>query len=110
MAHSMRMVVDLPAPLGPSTPKISPRFTCSETSRTACSEPNWRESERVSMMSSLMSIGSAQEHERGHAGAQLLLRIRDAHAHAHHQRGALLLAEQVTRRKLGATRDVLDPA
>ena len=33
----MRMVVDLPAPFGPSTPKISPRRTVSETSRTATS-------------------------------------------------------------------------
>ena len=29
------MKVDLPEPLGPSTPKISPRLTCTETSLTA---------------------------------------------------------------------------
>jgi hypothetical protein len=39
MPHSMRIVVDLPAPFGPSTPKISPRETLNDTSRTATSEP-----------------------------------------------------------------------
>src|SRR5579864_6520473 len=35
----MRMVVDLPAPLGPRNPKISPRFTSSETRSTAVKSP-----------------------------------------------------------------------
>ena len=33
--HSMRMVVDLPAPLGPSRPNTSPRGTCKLTPATA---------------------------------------------------------------------------
>src|SRR5579863_6744873 len=37
--HKMRMVVDLPAPLGPRNPKISPRFTSSETRSTAVKSP-----------------------------------------------------------------------
>src|SRR5579863_49868 len=36
----IRMVVDLPAPLGPRNPKISPRFTSSETRSTAVKSPN----------------------------------------------------------------------
>src|SRR6202166_4131173 len=35
----MRIVVDLPAPLGPRNPKISPRFTSSETRSTAVKSP-----------------------------------------------------------------------
>src|ERR1039457_546883 len=37
--HSMRMVVDFPAPLGPRKPKISPLGTWSETWSTATNEP-----------------------------------------------------------------------
>src|SRR5258706_13626550 len=98
MPHSMRMVVDLPAPFGPSTPKISPRVTLSETSRTASSEPKRRDSERVSMIVSATSLASRQMYEGRHSGAQLLLRVVDAHAHAHHQRRALFFAEQGARR------------
>jgi len=36
----MRMVVDLPAPFGPSSPKISPRRTAKETPATARNDPN----------------------------------------------------------------------
>ena len=35
----MRMVVVLPEPLGPRKPKIVPRFTCMERSRTTCRPP-----------------------------------------------------------------------
>jgi len=40
--QSIRIVVDFPAPLGPRMPKISPRRTSSETSRTATSDPKER--------------------------------------------------------------------
>src|ERR1700694_2533334 len=36
----IRIVVDLPAPFGPRKPKISPRFTSSETLSTATKSPN----------------------------------------------------------------------
>src|SRR5215217_2666576 len=36
---SMRMVVDLPAPLGPRKPSTSPRSTVKETSSTAVKPP-----------------------------------------------------------------------
>src|ERR1039457_4889239 len=38
--HSIRMVVDFPAPLGPRKPKISPFLTRSETWSTATNAPN----------------------------------------------------------------------
>src|SRR5450759_3075338 len=38
--QSMRMVVDLPAPLGPRNPKISPLLTSKDTRFTATKEPN----------------------------------------------------------------------
>src|SRR4249920_2522521 len=84
MPHSMRMVVDLPAPFGPSTPKISPRLTCSDTSRTATSDPNLRDSERVSMMTSgsVTLLAPRETHEGRDAGAQLLFRVVDTNAHA----------------------------
>src|SRR5579885_31898 len=37
--QSIRIVVDLPAPLGPRKPKISPLATCSETWSTATNSP-----------------------------------------------------------------------
>ena len=39
MVVSMRTVVDFPAPLGPSTPRIWPRWTSSDTSATANCSP-----------------------------------------------------------------------
>ena len=38
--HSIRMVVDFPAPFGPRKPKISPLGTFSETWSTATKSPN----------------------------------------------------------------------
>src|ERR1043165_9391986 len=40
--HSMRIVVDLPAPLLPRNPKISPRATSNVTLSTATNWPNRR--------------------------------------------------------------------
>ena len=39
MPHSIRMVVDLPEPLGPRKPKISPGATENETRSTAVKSP-----------------------------------------------------------------------
>src|SRR5688572_30141466 len=47
--HSMRMVVDLPAPLLPRNPKISPWRTSNERSSTATNSPNRRDRSRTSM-------------------------------------------------------------
>src|SRR5688500_15779257 len=47
--QSMRMVVDLPAPLLPRKPKISPRRTSNERLFTATNAPNRRVSPRTSI-------------------------------------------------------------
>src|SRR3989304_853256 len=46
----MRMVVVLPAPLGPRNPTTSPRATSNDTSRTACVVPNDLERLRTEIM------------------------------------------------------------
>ena len=45
----MRMSVDLPAPLGPSSPKISPSRTSKEIPSTAVKSPKRFVSSRTSM-------------------------------------------------------------
>src|SRR3954468_17936217 len=47
--HNIRMVVDLPAPLLPRKPKISPRRTSKVTRSTATNWPNRRVSSRTAM-------------------------------------------------------------
>ena len=51
----MRKVVVLPAPLGPSRPKISPRFTSKVVSATATKLPNVRERSRARIGTSPVS-------------------------------------------------------
>ena len=53
--HSMRTVVDLPAPFGPKNAKISPRPTSRSTPSTAVNSPNVRTSDRRLIAGSLMS-------------------------------------------------------
>src|SRR4051794_8841584 len=53
--HSMRIVVDLPAPLLPRKPKISPRSTSKLTSSTATNWPKRRDSPRTSIAFTLPS-------------------------------------------------------
>src|SRR6185369_16431292 len=112
--HSMRMVVDLPAPLGPSTPKISPRRTCSETSRTAHCWPKRRDSRSVSTTSSSAAMAAAPRaidvDEGGHPGVQGLAGIGHPHPDPDHQVAALALAEQELGGELGAGGDPLDLA
>src|SRR5512147_1819703 len=50
---SMRMVVDLPAPLGPRKPKISPFCTAKLILSTALKVPKWRERFLTTMAGSL---------------------------------------------------------
>src|SRR4051812_36197628 len=58
--HSIRMVVDLPAPLLPRKPKISPRSTSKLTSSTATNWPKRRDSPRTSMAFTLPSYGAVE--------------------------------------------------
>src|SRR5258706_15829659 len=116
MPHSMRIVVDLPAPFGPSTPKISPFFTESDTSRTATSEPKRRDRCSVSMIPG-MALGplgfggraaAIESDERRHAPVQLLVGIVDAEPDAHDQVHPFALAEEISRRELGLAPAGLD--
>ena len=55
----MRMVVVLPEPLGPRKPKIVPRLTCIERSRTTTRPPNDLVSPCTSMtMSGVGGVGA----------------------------------------------------
>ncbi len=58
---SMRMSVDLPAPLGPSRPKISPSSTVNEMPSTAVKSPNRFVMPRTSM---------ADFHDAGFTGSR----------------------------------------
>src|SRR5262245_47504548 len=58
--QSMRMVVDLPAPLLPRKPKISPRATSNDTLSTATKSPKRRVSPRTSMAFASSSNGALQ--------------------------------------------------
>ena len=53
--HSIRNVVVLPAPLGPSKPKISPRRTSNEVLATAVKSPKRRTRSRTTMTGSAWS-------------------------------------------------------
>src|SRR5262245_19957133 len=58
--HSIRIVVDLPAPCLPRKPKISPRRTSKLTSSTATNWPKRRVRPRTSMAVSLLPNGALQ--------------------------------------------------
>ena len=57
--HSIRNVVVLPAPLGPSKPKISPRRTSNEVLATAVKSPKRRTRSRTTMTGSAWSVTGA---------------------------------------------------
>src|SRR6516165_11009309 len=52
----MRMSVDLPAPFGPSSPRISPCFTANETSSTAVKSPYFFVMWSTTMASPLVGV------------------------------------------------------
>src|ERR1700675_1444038 len=62
--HRMRMVVDLPAPLGPRKPKISPRRTARVTWSTAVNVPKRLTKSRISTALSVSICGSGAAHQR----------------------------------------------
>src|SRR5712691_10506590 len=55
----IRMRVDLPAPFGPSSPKISPSFTSKETSLTAVKSPYFLTMRSTSMALGMAALGDA---------------------------------------------------
>src|SRR3972149_5415043 len=73
--HSMRIVVDLPAPLLPRKPKISPRATSNDTSSTARNGPKRRVRWRTSIAGAvdidlLLPPDGAREARIGEPGAR----------------------------------------
>src|SRR5689334_15676326 len=64
----MPMIVDLPAPLGPISPRISPRFREKFTSPTAVSPPK----RMVNSLTRRMSSMSASEPVGAYVGAEVV--------------------------------------
>ena len=56
----MRKVVVFPAPLGPRSPKISPRLTSNEVSATATKFPNLRAMPSARMTTGRSAVSSAE--------------------------------------------------
>ena len=59
----MRKVVVFPAPLGPRSPKISPRLTSNEVSATATKFPNLRAMPSARMTTGRSAVSSADAAE-----------------------------------------------
>src|SRR3954468_2766959 len=72
--QSIRIVVDLPAPLLPRKPKISPRRTAKLTASTARNEPNRRVSPRTSIALASCEAAAALSPKR-----PLQTRLRQTH-------------------------------
>lgn len=63
----MRKVVVFPAPLGPRSPKISPRLTSNEVSATATKLPNLRAMPSARMTTGRSAVSSAEAAEAANA-------------------------------------------
>src|SRR5262249_19172714 len=70
--QSMRIVVDLPAPLLPRKPKISPRCTSNVTPSTATKSPNRRVSPRTLIASPRSAVAPADADEAPAEAGRLL--------------------------------------
>ena len=68
---SMRISVDLPAPLGPSSPKTSPASTLNETPSTAVKSPNFL----TMLLTSMVRRSSGQLHVGRHAHRQAAILV-----------------------------------
>src|SRR5260221_5797736 len=117
--QSIRMVVDLPAPFGPRTPKISPFSTERDTSRTATRDPKrldrcsaWMIGRMASGLSSVVRIDGSvrlvEDDERWNARVKLLSGVVDADADTDHEVRSFALAEEVTGGEFGFATDVFD--
>src|SRR5579871_1098768 len=89
--HRMRMVVDLPAPLGPRNPKISPRRTSIDTLSTATKSP------KRFVSCSILTAGPAC----ADSGSTLHLLLADQRdEHVFKRRHNALVRERAQRRQL----------
>src|SRR5512138_764862 len=114
---SMRSVVVLPAPSGPTMPNNSPGATSKVTRSTAIVSPKWRDRSRTSMAWAGVSITSSVRLliEQCDVGGNTRLEREslvgdDLHLHGIHELHALLVGLHVARCELGFARDVHDAA
>ena len=101
---SIRMSVDLPAPFGPSSPKISPSSTAKLMPLTAVKSPNFLTMLRTSM--AFMTRQTAefpslhrQQHVRRHADGEPAVAVVDAQPHLERLDVALGAADVALRRE-----------
>src|SRR5260370_4457609 len=78
---SIRTIVVLPAPLGPSSPKTSPRRTSKLTLSTAVKAPKRLVSSLVCIASDSGSIVPRKSDFRGHPGLELAFGLQYLHLH-----------------------------
>src|SRR5437868_4389805 len=79
--HSARMSVVFPDPLGPSSPKTSPRATSNDTSLTAVKVPNRIDTCSILIAASMSVPPEGDEDLGGHPGLEHALGIGDPHLH-----------------------------
>src|SRR5579885_2660827 len=104
---SMRSVVVLPAPSGPTRPKISPAPATKLRRSTASVSAKRRVSSRASTAGSAMGLSGCEHDGRvgGHAGLQLVTRVLDVDAHAVNERHPLRVRLDALRGELGLRGD-----
>src|SRR5713101_4726022 len=85
---SILTIVVLPAPLGPSSPKTSPRRTSKLTLSTAVNAPKRLVSSLVCIAGDSGSIVPRKSDFRGHPGLELAFRLQ--HLHLHVERADIL--------------------
>src|SRR6185503_4186993 len=78
---SIRINVDLPAPLGPSSPKISPSSTVKLMPSTAVKSPNFFTMLRTSIAFFMSSHANTNGHTHVEADLQVRLRLRNRQLH-----------------------------
>src|SRR5712692_9456891 len=110
--HNIRNVVVLPAPSGPTSPKISPRATSMLSRSTAANSPNFRVRSLVLIIDSCLFVfirGQYQHSIRRHVRFQLMLRIIHFDLDPVHQLQPLLGSLYLLRRELRLRGDKRHP-
>src|SRR3989338_4476313 len=108
--QSIRMMVDFPAPSGPTRPNISPERTSRSTPSTECTSPNDRESGVVTLTGPGNSAGVIRPDSRNkrvcrHPGFQHTPRVLDFDLYGERQFDAFLFRLDVFRRELRGRRN-----
>src|ERR1700721_344598 len=85
----VRVSTDLPAPDGPTKPRISPRLTSRSRPSSTLVEPNCTEISRTRMMASAIS-GASSHSDRGEEDRKYAVHDDDEEDALHHRRGGVL--------------------